>query len=64
MSLLVIHETLRLCVNTFTVHNKYSFRDSENLPQPIQMQLSKKRETSSEFFASLVKSTSNFKHFK
>ena len=42
MSLLVICKTLRLFVNTLTVDDKYSVRNIENLPQPIQMELSKK----------------------
>ena len=41
MFLLVISEILGLLVNTLTVDNKYSLSNSENLPQPIQMQLSK-----------------------
>ena len=35
----------------------------ENLPQPMQMQLSKKQKYFSLFFAAFVKSTSNFEHF-
>ena len=40
MSLLVICEILLNFVNTFTAHDKYSFPNSETLPQPIQLQLS------------------------
>ena len=43
MSLFVIWELLGVFVNTMTADDKYSFRDSENLPQPIQMQLFKKK---------------------
>ena len=32
--------------------------------QPIQMQLSKKEETFSQFFAAFVKSRLNFEHFQ
>ena len=43
MSLFVIWELLGVFVNTMTANDKYPFRDSENLPQPIQMQLFKKK---------------------
>ena len=35
----------------------------DNLPQPIQMQLSEKQKTFSEFFFAVLKSILNFKHF-
>ena len=41
MSLLVICEILGHFVNTLTANDKYSFPNSENMPQPIQMQFSK-----------------------
>ena len=44
MSLLVICEVLRLFVNTLSADDKYSLCNSEKLPQPIQMQSSKKHE--------------------
>ena len=34
----------------------------DNLPQPIQMQLSEKQKTFSEFFFAFLKSILNFKH--
>ena len=43
MSLLVISKILGLFVNTLTADDKYSFRNSENLRQPITMQLFKKQ---------------------
>ena len=43
MSLLVISKILGLFVNTLTVDDKYSLRNSENLRQPITMQLFKKQ---------------------
>ena len=43
MSLLVISELLGLFDNILTAYHKYSFCNSENLRQPIQMQLSKKQ---------------------
>ena len=39
MSLLVICEMLGAIVNTLTVDDKYPFRNCENLPLSIQMQL-------------------------
>ena len=39
-SRLVIWKILRLFVNTFTAHDKYSFLNREYLTQPIHMQLS------------------------
>ena len=42
MSLLVISEILGLSVSTLSANDNYSFRISQNLQQPIKMQLSKK----------------------
>ena len=50
MSLLVTCEILGLFFNTLTVNDRYSFRNSRNLPQPIQIQLSKKQKVFSQFF--------------
>ena len=54
MSLLVTFEILGMFVKTMTVDDKYFLCNSENLPQPIQRQLSKKRETFSQFFAAFL----------
>ena len=43
ISLLVTFQILGLFANTFTAGNKYFFRTWENLPQPIEMQLSQKQ---------------------
>ena len=61
-SLLVIHKILRLFVNTLTVNDKYYMLNRDNLPQPIQMQLSQKQKTFSEFFFAFLKSILNYKH--
>ena len=53
-----------LGVNTFTAHDKYPVPKSENLPLPIQMKLSAKQKTFSQFFVSFLESTSNFKRFE
>ena len=49
-----------LFVNTLTVDYKYSLRNSENLPQPIQIHISEKQETFSELLAAFLKFTFNF----
>ena len=50
--------------NTLTANDKYPFRELEILLSPIQLQLSLKLKTFSEFFAPFPESTSNFKHFE
>ena len=59
MLLLVIFEILGLVVNILTADNKCSLRNSQNLQQPIQMQLFNKHQTFSNVFAPILKSTSN-----
>ena len=49
MSLLDISKILGLFVNTLNIDDKYSLRNRENVPQPIQMQLSKKKNLSHNF---------------
>ena len=58
----MIHKILRLFVNTLTVNDKHYLLNRDNLPQPIQMQLSQKQKTFSEFFFAFLKSILNFKH--
>ena len=43
MPLLLISEILLLFVKTFTVNDKFSLRNIENLPQTIEMILFKKQ---------------------
>ena len=64
MSLLVLHEILGVFVNKSTSDVKYPFQDCGNLQLPIQMQLSEKRKTFSEFFVPFLDTTSNFEHFE
>ena len=45
-----------------TVNDKRYLLNRDNLPQPIQMQLSEKLKTFSEFFFAFLKSISNFKY--
>ena len=65
MCVLVICEILGLFANTFIADGKYSLCNSENLSQPIKMQLSQKQKYFFlNFFAPFLKSTSNFEHFQ
>ena len=48
---------LGLPVNILTSHGKYPVQGCENVQLPIQMQLSEKRKTLSEFFAPFLDST-------
>ena len=53
---------LRLFVNTLTVDEKHYLLNRDNLTEPIQMQLSQKQKTFSEFSFSFLKSILNFRH--
>ena len=63
-SLLVIWKISRLFPNTLSGHGKYSLLNRDNLTQPIQMQVSRKQKTFSEFFSAFLKSNWNFEHFE
>ena len=54
-SLLVIHKILRLLVNTFTADDKHYLLNRENLAQRIQMQISQKQKSFSEFSFAFLK---------
>ena len=62
-SLLVICKISRLFPNTLSADGKYSLLNTDNLTQPIQMQLSQKEKTFSNFFSAFLKSSLNFDHF-
>ena len=62
--MLVLCKFLRLLVKTLTDDEKYSLLYRENLTQPIQILLSQKRKTFSEFFSEFFKSTLNFAHIQ
>ena len=47
-----------------TADDKYSLPNSDNLLEPIQMQLYKILKTFSQHFTELAQSTSNFKHWE
>ena len=58
----MIHKTLRQFVNTLTVDDKHYLLNRDNLTQPIQIHLSQKQKTFSEFFFVFSKSILNSKH--
>ena len=62
--MLVIFKFLRLLFKTLTDDEKYSLLQRENLTQPIQILLSHKQKTFSQFFSKFSKSTLNFEHFQ
>ena len=64
MSLLVICKILRRFSNTLSAYGKYSLLNTDNLMQPIQMQLSWKENLFSAFFSAFSKSRLNFEHFQ
>ena len=51
MSPPVLGEVLGVFLNTLTAEGKYPVQDYENLPLPIQIQLSEKQKTFSQFFS-------------
>ena len=62
--MLVLCIILRLFVNTLTDDEKYSLLYRDNLMQPIEILLSHKQKSFSEFFSELLKFTLNFEHFR
>ena len=62
--MLVLCKFLRLLVKTLTDDEKYSLLYRENLTQPIQILLSQKRKTFSQFLSAFLESTLNFSQFQ
>ena len=62
--MLVLWKILRLFVNTLTDDDKYSLLYRDILKQPIQIQLSQKQNTFSEFLSAFLKCTLHFEHFQ
>ena len=58
----MVHKILRLFVNTLRVNDTHYQLNRDNLTNPIQMQLSGKQKSFSEFCLSFLKSLLNFKH--
>ena len=63
-SLLLTSKILGLLVNTLATEEKYPVLNRDNLTIPIQMQLSQKQKTFSEFFAAFLKFRVNFEYFE
>ena len=62
-SLLLTCYFLGMLVNTLAADKKYRVLNRDNLTIPIQMQLSRKQKTFSQFFAAFLKSSLKFKSF-
>ena len=62
--MLVLWKILRLFVNTLTDDDKHCLLYRDNLRKPIQLLLSEKQNTFSEFLSAFLKSALNFEHFK
>ena len=60
----MICKSLRLFVNTKSAVDKCSLPHTDNLMEPIHMQLFQKLRTLSEFFAAFSKSRLNFERFQ
>ena len=63
-SLLLISKILGPLVNPLPSDEKYPVVNRDNLTIPIQMQLSQKQKSSSQFFAQFVKFSLNLEHFE
>ena len=61
---LVRSEILGLFVETLAVDDKYSYANKENFLRQIQMQLSQKPKTFSDFLIAFMKSKSNSSYFQ
>ena len=62
--MLVLCKILGLFLNTLSEDDKYCVLSNDNLLQPIQILLSQKQKTFSQFFSAFLKSTLNFEHFQ
>ena len=62
-SLLVTWKFSRLFPKRLSADGKYCLLNRDNLTQPIQMQLSRKRKSFSDFLSAVSKSSLNFEHF-
>ena len=62
--MLVLCKIFKLFVNTLTDDGKQSLLHRNNLTQPIQILLSPKQKTFSQFFSAFSKSPLNFENFQ
>ena len=63
MGLLWTCQYLGLLLNTLAAEEKYAVLNKDNINIPIQMQVSQKQKSFSQFFASFFKSRVHFEHF-
>ena len=64
ISLIINYDILGAFVNTVSANDQHPVQDCENLQFPIQMQLSSKQKSFSQFFDPFMESPSPFKHFR
>ena len=57
-------QILGLLVNILAADEKYPILNRDNLTIPIEMQLSEKQKSFSQFFAAFLKSRLSFEHFE
>ena len=62
--MLVLCKILGLFVNTLSEDDRYCLLYKDNLLQPIQILLSQKQKTFSQFGSAFLKSILNFEHFQ
>ena len=62
--MIVLCKILGLFVNTLSEDDKYCLLYGDNLTQPIQILLSQKQKTFSQFGSAFLKSILNFEHFQ
>ena len=62
--MLVLCKISGFFLNTLTDDDKYSLLYGDNLTQPIQILLSQKQKTFSQFGSAFLKSTLNFERFQ
>ena len=62
--MLMLCNILGRFLKTLTDDDKYCLPYKDNLLQPIQILLSQKQKTFSQFFSAFLKSTLNFEHFE
>ena len=63
-SLLLTYQILGPIVNTLAADEKYPVLNRDNLTIPIQIQLSEKQKTFTQFLAAFLKSRISFEHFE
>ena len=62
--MLVLCKIIGLFVNTLSEDDRYCLLYKDNLLQPIQILLSQKQKTFSQFGSAFLKSTLNLEHFQ